>query len=116
MSKNDVTRRFKPVWSRSLALERDIDQQGMEKLQELYNALVEVLDYPHRCPDPVATVERLEYALQKTWKFEEDSKMHRYWNRINGCTCPKDDNLLALGTGVRYYSSSCMWHGVNEII
>jgi hypothetical protein len=114
MGKDDVTKRFKPVWNLPLAVERNIDQQGMEKLQELYNALGSVLEYPHRYPDPVATVERLEYALQNTWKFEEDSKMHRYWNQIKGCTCPKDDNFLALGTGVRYYNSSCKWHGVSN--
>ena len=114
MSKDDVTKRFKPVWNLQLAVERNIDHKGMEKLQELYNALEEVLDHPHRYPDPVATVERLEYALQNTWKFEEDNKMHRYWNRIRGCTCPEDDNFLAFGTGVRYYNSSCKWHGVNN--
>ena len=111
MNKDDVTKRFKPVWNLTLAVERNIDHKGMEKLQELYNVLGEVLDHPHRYPDPVATVERLEYALQRTWKFEEDSRMHRYWNQISGCTCPRDDNFLALGTGVRNYNSSCKWHG-----
>lgn len=114
MEKDDVTKRFKPIWNLPLALDRNIDQQGMEKLQELYNALGSVLDYPHRYPDPVATVERLEYTLQKAWKFEEDSKMHRYWNQIEGCTCPKDENFLALGIGVRYYNSGCKWHGVSD--
>ena len=33
MEKDDVTKRFKPVWNLSLAVERNIDQQGMEKLQ-----------------------------------------------------------------------------------
>ena len=114
MNKNDVTKRFKPVWNLQLAVERNITPQGMEKLQELYNDLGSVLDSPHRYTDPVATVERLEYALQKEWKFEEDSKMHRYWNQIRGCTCPKDDNFFLLGTGVRYYNSSCIWHGEND--
>ena len=33
MEKDDVTKRFKPVWNLPLAVERNIDQQGMEKLQ-----------------------------------------------------------------------------------
>ena len=111
MNKDDVTKQFKPVWNLQLAVERNITPQGMKKLQELYNDLGSVLDFPHRYTDPVATVERLEYALQKEWKFEEDSKMHRYWNQIRGCTCHKDDNFFLLGTGVRYYNSSCKWHG-----
>ena len=111
MGNDDVTKRFKPVWNLPLAVERNIGQQGVKKLQELYNALGEVLDHRHRYPDPVATVERLEYALQRTWKFEENDKMHRYWNQISGCTCPQEDNFLALGTGVRCYNNSCKWHG-----
>lgn len=39
VSKDDVTKRFKPVWNLQLAVERNIDHKGMEKLQELYNAL-----------------------------------------------------------------------------
>lgn len=111
VSKDDVTKRFKPVWNLQLAVERNIDHKGMEKLQELYNALGEVLDHPHRYPDPVATVERLEYALQRTWKFEEDSKMHSYWYKIRGCTCPARDNHDSFGTWIRYINSSCKWHG-----
>ena len=51
MGNDDVTKRFKPVWNLQLAVERNIDHKGMEKLQELYNALGNVLDHPHRYPD-----------------------------------------------------------------
>ena len=48
MGNDDVTKRFKPVWNLQLAVERNIDQQGMEKLQELYNARGKVLGHQHR--------------------------------------------------------------------
>jgi hypothetical protein len=76
-----------------------------------FSADGKVLDNPELYDDPVKRIEEIEYLLQSTWGFPENKASHSYWNKIKGCTCPKDDNFFAFGTGVRYYNRNCIWHG-----
>ena len=103
--------RFNASW---VITEKGFEPVPPEKKQTLrkwYNELGKVLDNPELYDDPVRRIEEIEYLLQSTWGFPENKASHSYWNKIKGCTCPKDDNFFAFGTGVRYYNSSCKWHG-----
>lgn len=59
-----------------------------------------------------ALLEELEYRMQHTWGFKEDSKFHTWWRKPKTCTCPEDDNndIMAYGHH-RVTSSDCPVHG-----
>lgn len=61
--------------------------------------------------EAVAIVEGFEYVLQSLLGFPLSKDYHKYWKEIKGCTCPKDDNQIMFGTGMRYINSECCWHG-----
>jgi hypothetical protein len=61
--------------------------------------------------EAVAIVQGFEYVLQSLLKFPMSKDYHKYWKEIKGCTCPKDDNQMMFGTGMRYINSECYWHG-----
>ena len=52
-----------------------------------------------------------ESELQKLWGFPVDSSYHKEF-RIEGCSCPKEDNEQYVGTQYRYVSKSCPFHGL----
>ena len=52
----------------------------------------------------------IEFALQRAWKFEENSEYHSWWFRIPHCTCPKLDNEEMVGVRGWWYSSICPIH------
>lgn len=56
-------------------------------------------------------VEKIEFALQKKWKFKKTRDRHTWWFYIPGCTCPKIDNKERMYTGIRIYSENCPIHG-----
>lgn len=51
-----------------------------------------------------------ESELQKLWGFPVDSSYHKEF-RIEGCSCPKEDNEQYVGTQYRYVNKSCPFHG-----
>lgn len=57
-------------------------------------------------------LEELEYRMQHTWGFKEDSKFHTWWRKPKTCTCPEADNkdIMAYGHH-RVTSSDCPVHG-----
>lgn len=59
----------------------------------------------------VKEIERIEFAMQKQWKFEQNSNYHTYWYRVPHCTCPTMDNDDLMGCAARYYNSHCPIHG-----
>lgn len=51
----------------------------------------------------------LEYELQRLWKFPEDARYHRFWERPK-CTCPKMDNMDSYPY-MFYINGNCPLHG-----
>jgi len=56
-------------------------------------------------------LEKIEFRLQKAWKFEEDSRYHSWWRMAPQCKCPQMDNEDRIGTKDRVHSSECPIHG-----
>jgi len=55
-------------------------------------------------------LEEIEFFMQGFWGFDRDSKFHRYWYMMPGCTCPKMDNEEHWGRG-KIHVSDCPVHG-----
>jgi len=53
----------------------------------------------------------IEFKIQEAFKFERDSRFHRFWERPK-CGCPKLDNYDKWGTKFSIVSSECELHGV----
>ena len=62
----------------------------------------------------ITEVERIEFAMQKAWKFEVNANYHSWWNKVPHCTCPLMDNQDAMGSKMRYFSSVCLLHSNPE--
>jgi hypothetical protein len=92
------------------------DKQGIsavdrQRLDSKYEELFAVLENPSEWNSPEAQVRKIEFDLQKLWKFPQDPKFHRYQLEIKGCTCPRLDNFELFGhTADRYRVSDCPWH------
>jgi hypothetical protein len=55
----------------------------------------------------------LEFEQQKLWNFPPDANFHRFFD-FPGCTCPKYDNMDALGTSYKVHTQNCPIHGWAE--
>lgn len=64
--------------------------------------------------EAVRIVEGYEYVLQGLWGFNYDFKMHKYWNELEGCTCPYYDNKELRGTILRSWDANCPFHGTKQ--
>jgi len=58
----------------------------------------------------VKKLEKLEFALQKAWRFEQDANFHTWWYKAPHCKCPRMDNEDNFGTGMRIISHDCILH------
>ena len=93
------------------AVKQGLTQAEIDALEPKYQALFDVLNNPEEYPDPVASVEALEFDLQEAWHFPRDKRFHKYQLYIKGCTCPIMDNVELIGyTEDRYSVSDCPWH------
>jgi hypothetical protein len=61
--------------------------------------------------DIIERVEKIEFALQRAWKFKENRDMHSWWYKVPHCSCPYMDNEDMIGISHRYISSGCILHG-----
>lgn len=59
----------------------------------------------------VKEIERIEFAMQKAWRFTIDRNFHTWWRRAPHCMCPIMDNNDWIGTNHRIYNMSCVLHG-----
>jgi len=64
----------------------------------------------------VKKLEKLEFAMQKAWKFSKDAKFHTWWYQAPHCTCPKMDNYDNFGSGMRIISIDCILHGTPIVV
>ena len=54
--------------------------------------------------------EHNEYILQELWGFSLNPNYHMFWE-MEGCTCPKYDNLDAYPYGYYVMNAECPIHG-----
>ena len=98
-----------------------INYQNADKLHknqyQAAKALLNQLFFMARFAEPevikplLPVIEQIEYAMQEACGFDKDSKKHRWWMEIPGCTCPYEDNMDMFGTGYRIYAEDCPYHG-----
>lgn len=96
-----------------LAEERGVLDKVSE-MNELYKELQKLLQYSPEFSNTEKVIERveeIEFELQDLWEFGKDRNYHKYWYRLNGCTCPKMDNEDRFGTDLRSHAPDCPWHG-----
>ena len=93
----------------------DIDKiialhENRHELFELMSSLDSVRDNEQlrKC---VGTLETIEFAMQKRWKFPQDKDYHTWWFRAPHCSCPKMDNADILYFGRRIIMEKCPLHG-----
>lgn len=53
-----------------------------------------------------------ELDLQEAWGFALDTSYHKEF-LLPHCTCPIYDNLVMVGSDVRYRNKNCIYHGEN---
>lgn len=99
------------------AAQRYKDLPGEEKgrFNYVHRLLMHILQEPSGysikvTKDTPQIVEQLEFILQDILGYERNADFHKYWPNIDGCTCPKLDNLEQLGYG-RIISEDCPFHG-----
>ena len=93
-----------------LLKKQNVSEESELLLEELYESLSHILAYPEEYEDPVKLIEGLELKLQFLWGFPQDTRYHRYWKYIKGCTCPKVDNEDPMYFGRRITVGDCKWH------
>ena len=103
--------------NKNLLIEQGVKPKAEVAIVAIHDVLQGVLSSPDEYGKPsnvVAIVEHLEYTLQSLWDFPLDNKFHRYWLEVDGCKCPKMDNMDRIGTGYKVYNKECTYHGVSE--
>ena len=99
-------------YNEALAESQGLTANEKMRLDQKYAELFGVLYNPGAWNAPAAQVRKIEFDLQRLWKFEQDPTFHRYQTAIRGCTCPKMDNDERVGRTIeRLMSISCPWHG-----
>lgn len=58
----------------------------------------------------VKIVTELEFSLQRSWKFTEDIKCHKFWE-VPKCKCPQIDNNERWPHGYYVINNNCPIHG-----
>lgn len=94
-----------------LLISQKVSEENKLHMQTIYEALDEVLKNPESVDDPVEFIEKMELLLQHLWNFPQDKTFHRYWLKIDKCSCPIMDNMERIGTPYRVYNRECIWHG-----
>ena len=54
-------------------------------------------------------LEYIESKLQKLWNFKSNTDYFTYWNKLQGCKCPKQDNKESYGN-CRIINCECPYH------
>ncbi len=99
-----------------LVINQNISEGAVEKIKELHNEKMDVLDLMKDSDDAselkeyAEMIEKIEYFLQETWGFEKNKNYH-YWYMLPKCVCPKMDNKENYGTDIRIINRECPVHG-----
>lgn len=92
-----------------LADKMNVSEENRKKIDSYHVARANVCRNPEKWVDPVATLEKINTALQRLWGFPADRNFHQWWE-LKDCSCPWLDNRDRLGTPYRVISADCKWH------
>lgn len=70
---------------------------------------MELTDNPSELVELAKQITNLDYVTQQLWGFSEDCSYH-HWFDVPKCTCPKTDNMDALGSPQQIISNHCPVH------
>lgn len=100
--------------NKKLLKQQNISKEDEKKIEELHIKLDTLKETPleeiENIPEYVKSIEQIEYALQRLWKFEEDSTKHTHWLTDPKCHCPTIDNKELFGVDRRIISQKCKLH------
>lgn len=99
-----------------------IKRQGLTEeevfnVRDWHNRREQLFGLMERSVDPAwlqilaEAVEKVEFELQRAWKFPLNRNMHTWWMRLPHCRCPQMDNMERVGTPYRIRSEGCPIHG-----
>lgn len=105
-----------------LLIKQKVTKKQVKGLLELYNAkdylfkLEKSLIDSHTLSKENAgliknLLTNIEFSMQDNWNFERNKDYHKYWFRLNACSCPKLDNIENIGCEYRYINNKCIYHG-----
>lgn len=95
-------------WEAMSPVEQETVKQLHTLLRELKDKTPEQLKRMKGQVDVVQWVEYIEYTLQGLWRFSLDRDFHTHWKDLQGCTCPKLDNMM--GAPYRITNLGCPHH------
>jgi len=109
------------ILNEKLAKEQKITDKQRENLDIIYDEMEELFNTAENIKllDQLTfeighglanDLRNLEFKLQENWNFPQDARFHTWWNKLPGCTCPKDDNYERFGQD-KILKSSCPYHG-----
>ena len=105
-------------YNEDLANEQGLSDEECEKLEKLYKELDEMLEMKIEDVEDIEAYNdnmiALEFELQRTWHFNQDSDWHSWWFRDPKCTCPTLDNSDMVGTKYRTYTGDCPLHKITN--
>ncbi len=120
MSNNKSLRELmRETLNENLIRDLKIDQQGIERLTDLYTDKHLLLQKARKLAVEEKYVEirklakdltEIEYELQETYGFERNLSWHRFWE-IPSCSCPVFDNILQYPSDNYWVNSRCPIHG-----
>lgn len=99
----------------NLVKQQNLSNTTIELLEGLHIAMAahknrELSDIPD-IPEYVELIQEIEFAMQRLWGFEEDSKYHNHWFTDPKCQCPVFDNHDLSGINRSVINLSCPLHG-----
>ncbi len=99
-----------------LATKQKITDKQRDNLEVIYNDMTDLLalanadeNLDKNGPKYATTMKDIEFKLQENWNFPKDPLCHTWWNRFNGCLCPKMDNTERFGVE-KIITCDCPFH------
>lgn len=97
-------------------LDRQLCWENLEEIKEthwlkcMFYEMIMETDDAKELKELGKDLTECEFYLQELWKFEKDTRFHRFWEYPK-CTCPKMDNNDSWGSGYNVVTKSCPLHG-----
>ena len=95
---------------------QNLNDKDIEKLVKLHVRRLTIFDRMKKMSSSkslkrfVPVIEKLEFEMQKVWKFKVDRNYHTWWYQVPHCNCPKGGNFLLFGKSKRLISTDCPVH------
>lgn len=92
----------------------NIDNVALDKIKLLHSIAENIINFPELWDNPLLKLGMIEYELQLAWGLPLDESYHYYSFKLKDCICPKEDNMLMLGSGMFLVDVDCKYHGIKQ--